>query len=242
MQFQLWLVDKASWPSWDVEPSDDECPGIRYSRDTPVPYDTSCWAQVGEAVLVSLLDLYGHNCYSRLPTSKYKSVTGLLDACLAICTRKHRAGYPCDTALQDTTQCFEVGFDALHDRERPCGGNECCWRGVKTTGSVTTPSGPSATTQARRASSPRPPVRRSRGSSTNDVARPLGALQLGAVRQRSVDRGAAPRSVTMPTPPPGGPPVGSLRRGLPGRGGAAVKTPPLSASRGGGRGAPAHAL
>lgn len=77
-------------PAFGLDPQSDECPGARYIRPTPVPYNPSCWAQVGEAAAVSLLDLYGHNCCSRLPGLKSRSVASLLEVCLSSCARQSR--------------------------------------------------------------------------------------------------------------------------------------------------------
>merc|ERR1712232_1464286 len=43
-----------------------------------VPYDCRCFAQVGEGVMVALLDLHGHNCHSRLSQSEHKNLEELL--------------------------------------------------------------------------------------------------------------------------------------------------------------------
>ncbi|CEM01605.1 unnamed protein product [Vitrella brassicaformis CCMP3155] len=53
---------------------------IPVSQKTPVPYTDEVWAQIGQAICVSVLDFYGWNPCSRLPSSRYRSLIGLLDS------------------------------------------------------------------------------------------------------------------------------------------------------------------
>jgi len=92
-----------------------ECPGVkRASQVWPLAYNHSTWAQVGEAVCVSLLDLHGHNCCSRVPASRYGSVAKLLSAT------------PCFRDKKSSV--VEAGFDSLACRDSQCRQPSCAWR------------------------------------------------------------------------------------------------------------------
>eukprot|EP00929_Paragymnodinium_shiwhaense_P020402 TRINITY_DN13618_c0_g1_i2.p1 TRINITY_DN13618_c0_g1~~TRINITY_DN13618_c0_g1_i2.p1 ORF type:complete len:855 (-),score=108.92 TRINITY_DN13618_c0_g1_i2:275-2839(-) len=83
----------ADWPGYDTPKQD------------PALYDASSWAQVGEALAVSLLDLYGHNCHSRIPKSRQGTLSKLLG----------------NAAFLKKSE--------VPQRERPCGRPSCCWGG-----------------------------------------------------------------------------------------------------------------
>jgi len=92
-----------------------ECPGVKQaSQVLPLTYNHSSWAQVGEAICVSLLDLHGHNCCSRVPASKYGSVAKLLRT--TPCFRDKKSGV------------VEAGFDTLACRNSHCRQPSCVWR------------------------------------------------------------------------------------------------------------------
>jgi len=88
--------------------------------EEPVPYDLGCWAQVGEALCVSILDLHGHNCNSRLPRSKYGSVARLLGSCPSLRARRP----PTSSGL---VEVMTPTLHGLQERERPCARTSCCW-------------------------------------------------------------------------------------------------------------------
>lgn len=108
-------------PAWTSQP------GLFVKGE--VAYDQGSWAQIGECLCVSLLDLYGHNCWSRLPTSKYNSASrcvgaakmlharSLGPAALAAAAKPHVEVplLPCQTT------------HGLQDRESGCRG-QCCWK------------------------------------------------------------------------------------------------------------------
>lgn len=87
----------------------DECPGGETKSQAAVPYDLSSWAQTGEAIAVSILDLYGHNCCSRLPGSRYGSLARLLS--LSPSFNSHRGGT----------------YAGVFGQQLPCQRSECCW-------------------------------------------------------------------------------------------------------------------
>lgn len=99
-----------------------ECPGSYCRTSLSVPYTPGSWAQVGEALCVSLLDMYGHNCFSRLPGSKYGSVARMIGSSPCL-----RAGSGCRVVTDITTQASNLAtIEAVHQRERDCH-RTCCW-------------------------------------------------------------------------------------------------------------------
>merc|ERR1712070_355656 len=70
------------------------------------PYGPSSWAQVGEALGVSILDLHGHNCWSRVPGSRFGTLSRLLGAC---------------PSFRESAKA--VPFPVLASREKPCRGD-----------------------------------------------------------------------------------------------------------------------
>lgn len=129
------------FPAGFLESSSDECPGIRHYRDKPVPYYPGSWAQVGEATLVSLLDLYGHNCCSRLPRSKYKSVVKILEASTQLSVRYGnrsnskvvKKGETSTNYISDITDENLESSEEISARERSCGLDICCWQALDAT-------------------------------------------------------------------------------------------------------------
>lgn len=100
----------------------DESPGGTTKSQAPVPYDHSCWAQSGEAIGVSILDAYGHNCYSRLPASRYCSLARLLS--LSPSFNSHRGQYgPPD----NMTEILGATYTSVFDQQMPCRHSSCCW-------------------------------------------------------------------------------------------------------------------
>jgi len=53
---------RSTKPMPPVFAPNEESPGGTTKSQAPVPYDHSCWAQSAEAIGVSILDAYGHNC------------------------------------------------------------------------------------------------------------------------------------------------------------------------------------
>ncbi|CAK0908329.1 unnamed protein product [Prorocentrum cordatum] len=197
----------AGLPSWA------ESPGAAAGREAVVPYGAGCWANIGEALCVSLLDMYGHNCCSRLPGSKYGSLVRLVGA-------SHLLGQtPASTARKAPAEILplalaQLTLDAASEREACCQrGPQCCW------GAGPAPGGGSAA--ARRQSwSGRC---RGRGSPCaasvrTVVGRGAQRLQLGTPRQP----GLPSRSPSPRRPPP----ARSPRQGRPPRGGRAARPPP----------------
>jgi len=76
---------------------------------------------VGEATCVSVLDLFGHNCCSRLPGTKQGSLQRLLGA----------AGRPRKGRMVTSRDVLPQGVSIEHQevlaREKPCGCSACCW-------------------------------------------------------------------------------------------------------------------
>eukprot|EP00927_Polykrikos_kofoidii_P014496 TRINITY_DN16363_c0_g1_i2.p1 TRINITY_DN16363_c0_g1~~TRINITY_DN16363_c0_g1_i2.p1 ORF type:complete len:1072 (+),score=161.24 TRINITY_DN16363_c0_g1_i2:89-3304(+) len=109
-RFTKLISSPARLPDWAVCPGSCRPVGAVAQKGTdaqadPVPYDAGSWAQVGEAVCVSILDLYGHNCHSRLPGSRNSSVQKLM-------------AHPSQSR-----------GSGLAERERNCGRPRCCWPG-----------------------------------------------------------------------------------------------------------------
>ena len=93
--------------------------------EEPIPFTQSSWGQVGEAVCISILDLYGHNCHSRLPNTRQASLRGLLGA-----TIRPRTGRT--TRIKDIMpNGVGLSMDDIAARERPCR-SACGWQdGIK---------------------------------------------------------------------------------------------------------------
>lgn len=114
------FVPAKGLPAWT------ECPGIRTKGY--VAYDQGCWAQMGECLCVSLLDMYGHNCYSRLPVSKYGTLARAVG--MASLLKPSRPAASLATSLDKSPipqvppgQCFE----GIKEREFQCRSGHCCW-------------------------------------------------------------------------------------------------------------------
>lgn len=134
-----------------------ESPNTMIRTDAIVAYTPGIWAQVGEAVCISILDLYGHNCYSRPSASKYGSVARLLSSCPSLRARNGCRGG------SDVMPCFHggVSFNAVSDREKACHRPGCCWRareraapmarGVGTSNRVSASCGPHSSSEGRQA-------------------------------------------------------------------------------------------
>lgn len=88
----------------------------------PVQYDQGTWAQIGEASCISILDLLGHNCHSRLANSvRHSSLQSLLGS-----TIRPRTGRT--TAVRDVVpQGVGIHPEDVAARERPCWRSGCCW-------------------------------------------------------------------------------------------------------------------
>eukprot|EP00435_Cladocopium_sp_Y103_P057067 s183_g19.t1 len=93
----------------------------------PVPYDQGTWAQIGEASCISILDLFGHNCHSRLPNSvRHTSLQSLLGS-----TIRPRTGRT--THVKDVVpQGVGLSPEDVAARERPCWRVGCCWADGRT--------------------------------------------------------------------------------------------------------------
>lgn len=119
----------------------DESPGGVTKSQAAVPYDHSCWAQAGEAIGVSILDAYGHNCYSRLPASRYGSLARLLS--LSPSYNSHRGQYgPPD----NMTEILGATYTSVFDQQVPCRRSSCCWHqhirlGTGSPGAICLPAG-----------------------------------------------------------------------------------------------------
>ena len=86
----------------------------------PIPFTQSSWGQVGEAACISILDLYGHNCHSRLPNTRQASLRGLLGQ-----TIRPRTGRT--TRVKDVLpNGVGLSIDDIAARERSCRG-ACGW-------------------------------------------------------------------------------------------------------------------
>lgn len=97
-------------------------PAAQVWSEEPVPYDQGTWAQIGEASCISILDLFGHNCHSRLPNSvRHTSLQSLLGS-----TIRPRTGRT--THIKDVVpQGVGLSPEDLAARERPCWRSGCCW-------------------------------------------------------------------------------------------------------------------
>ncbi|CAE7937695.1 Agbl5, partial [Symbiodinium sp. KB8] len=101
----------------------EESPGCSATSEEPVPFTQSSWGQVGEAVCISILDLYGHNCHSRVPSTRQASLRALLGQ-----TIRPRTGRT--TRLKDILpNGVGLSLEDVAARERPCRG-ACGWHGV----------------------------------------------------------------------------------------------------------------
>lgn len=101
-----------------------ENPSTRLSTsDADVKYTPATWGQVGEALCISILDLYGHNCYSRLPRSRFGSVARLLSSSPSL---RERPG--CRKGPDVLPHYEGASMEAASSRERCCGHASCCWR------------------------------------------------------------------------------------------------------------------
>eukprot|EP00933_Yihiella_yeosuensis_P084292 TRINITY_DN98713_c0_g1_i1.p1 TRINITY_DN98713_c0_g1~~TRINITY_DN98713_c0_g1_i1.p1 ORF type:complete len:334 (-),score=43.68 TRINITY_DN98713_c0_g1_i1:42-953(-) len=142
-------VPAAGLPTWAQSPS-SSAP----SKDS-IPYDQSHWAQVGEAMCVSVLDLFGHNCHSRIPGSSQGSLQRILGPGA---TRPQRKG-SVNVMLQSVMPQIN-GLEDISSRECHCGNPSCCWaKGPPTNGA--TPASerqnrPSSSSTVRRQSSAGP--------------------------------------------------------------------------------------
>ena len=89
-----------------------------------MPFTQSSWGQVGEAVCISILDLYGHNCHSRIPNTRQASLRGLLGQ-----TIRPRTGRT--TRIKDILpNGVGLSLEDVAARERPCRG-ACGWHDSK---------------------------------------------------------------------------------------------------------------
>lgn len=104
-------------------PSSMVSPGAKLKGD--VLYDQACWAQIGECMCVSLLDLYGHNCFSRVPHSKYGSLSKVIGSQLQ---QPKNSGPPATAA--DVVPQLPPGQspDAVQENETPCQRSSCGWK------------------------------------------------------------------------------------------------------------------
>lgn len=112
----------AGLPAWA------DSPGSKERTEAPIPYDVSCWAQVGEGICVSVLDLHGHNCCSRVPSSKYGSVARLLGSCPSLrvtCGRIAGQLEPSGSVVPEVP-----ALEMVREREKPCRHPGCCWGGA----------------------------------------------------------------------------------------------------------------
>ncbi|CAE7246372.1 Agbl5 [Symbiodinium sp. CCMP2592] len=101
----------------------EESPSCSTTSEEPVPFTQSSWGQVGEAVCISILDLYGHNCHSRVPNTRQASLRALLGQ-----TIRPRTGRT--TRLKDILpNGVGLSLEDVAARERPCRG-ACGWHGV----------------------------------------------------------------------------------------------------------------
>jgi len=98
------------------------CPGGATKTQASVPYDPSCWAQAGEAIGVSLLDLYGHNCCSRLPGSRYGSLSKLLSLSPSLGNRASAQGL-CDAV----PKVRGLRFRTVAEQQQSCENEFCSW-------------------------------------------------------------------------------------------------------------------
>eukprot|EP00418_Pyrodinium_bahamense_P021831 CAMPEP_0179151064 /NCGR_PEP_ID=MMETSP0796-20121207/73313_1 /TAXON_ID=73915 /ORGANISM="Pyrodinium bahamense, Strain pbaha01" /LENGTH=800 /DNA_ID=CAMNT_0020852115 /DNA_START=22 /DNA_END=2421 /DNA_ORIENTATION=+ len=101
-----------------------ECPGAGPAAQAfPFQYDCGSWGQVGEALCVSLLDLYGHNCCSRLPSSKYGSSSKVLGSSHCLKTRRVPTGADRLPQLPERL----LSLEGVAEREAGCGRPGCAW-------------------------------------------------------------------------------------------------------------------
>jgi len=106
-----------------ILPPNYESPGGAIKTQASVPYDHSCWAQAGEAIGVSLLDAYGHNCHSRLPASRYGCLARLLN--LSPSFNSHRGQYgPPDNMME----ILGATYTSVFEQQLPCRHAACCWQ------------------------------------------------------------------------------------------------------------------
>ncbi|CAE8590289.1 unnamed protein product, partial [Polarella glacialis] len=146
-------------------PAASESPGSVATSKDPRPYTQGCWAQVGEATLVSVLDLFGHNCCSRIPGSQLATVQRLLGSALTkpnknrvlaskeilplmpglgdVARRATASEQPLRTGLT-TGQQFCESAEALDPSRGPCSASGCSTRRLRcgrapATGSVCGP-------------------------------------------------------------------------------------------------------
>lgn len=100
----------------------DECPGGLVKPGVAVPYGHSSWAQAAEAIGISLLDVYGHNCYSRLPTSRYGSLSRLLSLSPSFSSHRGQYGPP-----DDMPKILGPAYTSVFEQQHPCRSSSCCW-------------------------------------------------------------------------------------------------------------------
>lgn len=93
------------------------CPAGTLTTRKELPYEQPHWGQVGEAICVSVLDLYGHNCYSRVAGSRQGSLAKLLGPL------RPRKGHSDSSDLMPNVQ----GADKPGTKEKPCGRQPCAW-------------------------------------------------------------------------------------------------------------------
>lgn len=99
------------------------CPGSATKTQAAVPFDPSCWAQAGEAIGVSLLDLYGHNCCSRLLGSRYGSLSRLLSLSPSLGSAKGSQQSPAEAV----PSVKGLRFRTVAEQQQSCDNANCGW-------------------------------------------------------------------------------------------------------------------
>mmetsp|Transcript_153428 Transcript_153428/g.490379 ORF Transcript_153428/g.490379 Transcript_153428/m.490379 type:complete len:968 (-) Transcript_153428:194-3097(-) len=109
-------------------------PGLRTKGY--IAYDQGCWAQIGECLNVSLLDMYGHNCYSRISISKYTSLTRVVGVANLLKTKNPAVPGPNGQADKGPIPHVPPGqnFKGIKERECHCRSSHCCWSSSKSWG------------------------------------------------------------------------------------------------------------
>ncbi|CAK9111017.1 unnamed protein product [Durusdinium trenchii] len=111
-------------------------PAAELFTEEPVPYAQGVWAQVGEACVVSILDLFGHNCHSRMLNSR-GSLHSLLGS-----TIRPRTGRM--THVKDVLpQGVGLTPEDIAARERPCWRSACGWATATSSAPAAPPRGAS---------------------------------------------------------------------------------------------------
>lgn len=189
-----------SLPAWA------SCPGIQSAAQAfPHEYNCSSWSQVGEALCVSLLDLYGHNCYSRLPHTRHGSVSKLLSSTAVF---RGRRGPPSPSEVLPQVPGFGLNVDKLHEREHACERHTCAWG---SSSSSTASAGPRAQSASAGQGPPRSRVY---------LPLPSGGSTGAAPSARSIDGPYRARhsEVVKPSPRQRGSDLAENRCGATGRG------------------------